>query len=102
MLAYLLLPCRKKTVPGVFFCGRTELTEVSGSGIEAVPNLARVLGRVLRPYRTLSKTSVGYLPIANTPAILWYVPCLEHTLLVVAFWWNLVMASGCLFVVAER
>ena len=62
---------------------RTELTEVSGIGIEVVPNLPKcrapvssayrtlpdefvpnltgVSGRVLRPYRTLLRTSVGYL-----------------------------------------
>ena len=44
------------------FGGRTEATEVSGTGIEFVPNLTGVFGRVLRPYRTLPKTSVGYLP----------------------------------------
>ena len=45
-----------------FFCGRTEITEVSGTGIKFVPNHTGVFGRVLRPYRTLPKTSVGYLP----------------------------------------
>ena len=38
------------------------LTEVSDTGIKLVPNDTGVLGRVLRPYRTLPKTSVGYLP----------------------------------------
>ena len=38
------------------FGGRTEVAEVSGTGIEFVPNLTGVFGRVLRPYPTLSKT----------------------------------------------
>ena len=42
--------------------GRTQLTEVSGTGIEFVPNLTGVFGRVLRPYRTVPKTCVGYSP----------------------------------------
>ena len=40
---------------------RTELTQVSGTGIEVVPNLTGVFGRVLMPYRTLPNTWVGYL-----------------------------------------
>ena len=37
-------------------------SELLGTGIEFVPNLTRMFGRVLRPYRTLPMTSVGYLP----------------------------------------
>ena len=44
------------------FGGCTEVTEVSSTGIEFVPNLTKVFRRVLRPYRTLTKNSVGYLP----------------------------------------
>ena len=40
----------------------TELTEVSGTGIKFVPNLTGVFGNVLRRYRTLGYASVGYLP----------------------------------------
>ena len=40
-------------VPGVHSSGRTELTEVAGTGIELVPNLTGVIGRVLRPFLTL-------------------------------------------------
>ena len=61
------------------FGRRTKLTEVSGTGIEFVPNLTGVFGRVLMPYRTLPKTWVGYLP-SKYPGILWYVPYRPHTL----------------------
>ena len=44
---------------GYWYRGRTELTDV---GVKFVPNLTAVLGRGLRPYRTLPKTSIGYLP----------------------------------------
>ena len=44
------------------FGGCTEPTEVSGPGVKFVPNHTGVFGRVLRPYRTLPKSSVGYLP----------------------------------------
>lgn len=56
-------------VPGVFwcayrsfrsvgyrYCGHTELDEVSGTGIECVPNYTGLYVRLLRPYRI---TSVG-------------------------------------------
>ena len=62
-------------MPVVFLVGVPELaTEVSGTGIvvpnipvsdtgiEFVPNYTGVFGRVLRQYRILPKTSVGYLP----------------------------------------
>ena len=42
--------------------GPTEVTEVSGTGIELVPNLNGVLGGVLRSYRAVRMASVGYLP----------------------------------------
>ena len=42
--------------------GVPKVTEVSGAGIEVVPNLTGVFGRLLRLYRTLPKTSVGYSP----------------------------------------
>ena len=35
---------------------------MSGTGIEVVPNLTGEFGRVLEPYGTLPKTSVGSLP----------------------------------------
>ena len=44
------------------FGGRTELSEVSGTGMEFVQNHTGVFGRVFRPYRTSPRTSVGYLP----------------------------------------
>ena len=58
------------------FGRRTELAEVSGAGMEVVPDLRKlsgtgikfvsdlngVFGTVLRPYRTLRQGSVGYLP----------------------------------------
>ena len=63
--------------PGTFG-ERTELTEVSATGIKFVPNHKGVFGRVLRPYRTLPKTSVGYLHGKNTPGILWSAPYRTH------------------------
>ena len=50
------------TVSGVYLSGRTELTEVWGTGIDFVPNLTGVFGRVLRAYRTLPEASAGYFP----------------------------------------
>ena len=58
-------------VPGIYLGGRAELTELSGTGIAVVPNLPRCLGtgiwfetnhngklgRVLRPYRTNTRTT---------------------------------------------
>ena len=49
-------------VPGVHLSRLTKHTEVLGTGVEFVPNLAGVFDRVLQPYRSLPKTSVGYLP----------------------------------------
>ena len=46
-------------VRGVQMSGRTELTEVSGTGIEVVPNLPKCRVPVLRLYRT---TPVGKIP----------------------------------------
>ena len=54
------------------FGARTELTDVSGTGIEFVPNLTGVFGRVLRPCRTLPKTTAQGIYRANTPGIRWY------------------------------
>ena len=48
------------------FDGRTKLTEVPDTGVDAVPNLTGVFGRVLRPYRTFPRTPVGCLP-SNYP-----------------------------------
>ena len=57
--------------------GPTEVTEVSGTGIELVPNLNGVLGGVLRPYRAVRMASVGYLP-NKYPQYTWYVPYRTH------------------------
>ena len=54
------------------FGGRTELFEVSGIGIKFVPNHTGVLGRVLRPYRTLMKILLQGSYRANAPGILGY------------------------------
>ena len=42
------------------FGGITELTEVSGTGIEVVPNLPKCWVPVSSPYRTLPESSVRY------------------------------------------
>ena len=44
------------------FGGRTQVTELSGTGMEVVPNLPKRRVPVLGPYRSLPKTSVGYFP----------------------------------------
>ena len=47
-------------VPGVYiFWGRTELTEVSGTGIQFVPNLPMYRVLVLSSYRNIPECSVG-------------------------------------------
>ena len=47
--------------------GNTELTEVSGTGTELVPNYTGVFGRVLRPYRTVPKASLGRISPSKYP-----------------------------------
>ena len=57
-----LRPYRTYQSVGYWWLGRTELAELSGTGIEFVLNLTGVFGRVLRPYRTLPKTLIEYVP----------------------------------------
>lgn len=67
-----LSPYRTYGSLGYRYWGRTEITEGSGTSVEVVPNLSAcievipnlsgVCSRLLRLYRTLSKTLVGRLP----------------------------------------
>ena len=56
-----------RAVPGtkVFYCGRTELTKVSGTSVEVVPSLPKCRVRVIQGVRT--------------PGIRWYVHYLPYT-----------------------
>ena len=53
-------------VPRVFFGGPAELTGVSGTGVEVVPNLPKCRVRVSSSYRTLPEGSV-HKAAPNTP-----------------------------------
>ena len=60
------IPVEGLPVPGVPVSYHTEINDASGVGIEFVPTLTGVFGRVMRQYTTFRYGSVGYFPSKNS------------------------------------
>ena len=64
-------------VPRVSWHGRTELTEVSGTGMNVLQNSQKFRARVWKAYRNCTSSSTGYTPcmvlyvLQNKPSIFW-------------------------------
>ena len=71
------LRCFNREVPGtrVFSSGSTELTKVSGTGMDVVPNSPKCRVRVWSSYQAYQSVGYGqYKEGVCTSCTLWYVP----------------------------